>query len=180
MRFTTTDPTAHIRLEESCAFTSEVHFHFVTLHRSGSFNMRFVLIFGTHTGATGAVDPRDVLMRCQLSEHPASTSPRRKFVMCVREERFVRCRRKRRRLGRHRDIHRVKEHLGLELVLCFMLDGWNCIPATFPTWLGTYFLFCPVYSSSQPHVVAVAFNVRYSSNIHVSETALLQPRERER
>jgi hypothetical protein len=37
-----------------------------------------------------------------------------------RENNLARCRRKRRRLGRRRDIHRVKGHLELVCALCLM------------------------------------------------------------
>lgn len=60
--------------------------------------------------------------------------------------RFARCRRKRRRLGRQRDIHRVKEHLGLELVLCFVESWLELYSGNIPT-MGGSSLFC-----SAPHV----------------------------
>lgn len=69
----------------------------------------------------------------------------------MRESNVARSRRNRRRVGRRRGIHRVRRHLGPELVSCFVLDGWNCIPAIFSHHGWEYiFCSCPVLSSAQP------------------------------
>lgn len=52
MRLMKRAPRQRRRLEESCALTSEVYFHFVKFHWPGNFNTRFVLISARMPRAT--------------------------------------------------------------------------------------------------------------------------------
>lgn len=61
----------------------------------------------------------------------------------------------------------------MELVCVLCLMAGIVFQQGLPCWVGEYLLFLPRMFLVTTRVVAMAFNVRYLNNIHVSETASL-------